>query len=161
MSESGLGKLAGSVSKEMNEDNKVQKVTSNDMFKGALMGFINKEMENIDDNNIDVLTEQQNLVNQKIFELMDEDSLDASEVMRFSDMLSNQKNREASHKVSKIGVLFDILRPTKDSANPLLNNERNESESNVSSEMSPQELQVLLKVTQMMQTAKSSSKEEE
>ncbi|MDA3855879.1 MAG: hypothetical protein PF569_06455 [Candidatus Woesearchaeota archaeon] len=159
--DNGLSKLASNVSKDSDEESKVEKITSNDRFKNSVMSFINSEMSNINDNNIEVLTDQQNIVNQKLFEVMEEDGLEVNEIFRLSDTLAKQKNMESQQKVSKIQALFDILRPTKESPNVLLNNERSEGEGNISGEMSANELQAILKFAQVIEGAKSTKKEED
>jgi len=141
-SKTGLGNLVGSVSQTIQEKDAVEKVTSNEMFKNSIMSFMEREM-----GNMDVIEVAQNQVNLKLLDQMEEENMDVGEMMRFSELLSKQKT-------SRIHALFDILKPTKDSANPLLNNEKDSSLETSQSNLSTQELQTLLKFMQVMQSSK-------
>lgn len=138
----GLGDLVGKVSQTVEDSNKIKKVTSNEMFKNSIMSFMEREMSNMDE-----IEKAQAMVNIKLIEQMEEDSMDVGELMRFSDMLAKQKT-------NRISVLFDILKPTQQAANPLLNDQRDENQSEGTNNLSAQELQTLLKFTQVLSQVK-------
>lgn len=152
----GLSRLAETVKEEEREEQAIEKATSNDMFKSSVMGFISRQVEDIhevDENELLLDDAQKSVVN-KILSQMDEESLEVSDLLRFSEMIAKQRSTISRDKTNRLNALFDILKPTRESSNPLLNNEKEESESEVSN-LGSKELQALLKFAQVFESMKN------
>ena len=159
----GISKLVNDVEEhDLNVNRKIQHETSNDLFKQSLMGFMTRQAHSIEqvDENESLIDEANSKAISRLVELIEEDGMQVKDLMDFSDMLSRQKSTLSRDKTNRLHALFDILKPTKESSNPLLNNDRTEdnSESNIINQLGTKELQVLLKLTQAM--ANNSSKDD-
>ncbi len=132
-SKSGLGQMVETVNQTVEETKEVSKVTSNEMFKSSVMNFMQREMDNMD-----TIEVAQARVTMKLLDQMEEESMDVGEMMRFSELLSKQKT-------GRINALFDILKPTRESSNPLLNDSKEESSAETTN-LSSSELQTMLKL---------------
>lgn len=166
----GMGRLVSEVNKEIEDSNKATKMesmqtpTSNDMFKASLMNFVSRQTAFIEetDENEKLLTSANKAVIESLVNNIEEDGMDNSEKMRFSELLSKQKSTLSRDKTNRLATLVELIKPTKESSNPLLNNNKEDTEENdVTSDMSSGELKSLLKLFQIMSQEKKPSNEVE